>query len=334
MKSIAIFNNKGGVGKTTFLCNLASFLALEKKYKVLVVDTDPQCNATQNMFSESDVEKFYESKNTFTVHSIIRPLAAGKGFLKEIETHKSEQFGVDVLLGDPKLSLTEDLLAKDWSEALAGSVRGLRTSLLFQKVLNQCSDYDFVIFDMGPSLGSINRAILISAEFFVTPMSIDIFSLKAAENISQSLKAWKRDLEIGLERVQDPEELDMSVPKWNLRFAGYITQQYTAKISADGNRRAVHAFDRILRQVPRKINDTFVEQLQPEYADLEYDLGSIPNLHSLIPLSQTSRRPIFALKAADGVVGAHFTKVKEYRHTISGITDRLLHNIAYLEVMG
>ena len=46
MRSIAFFNNKGGVGKTTLLCNVAAYLAIEMGKNVLVVDADPQCNAT------------------------------------------------------------------------------------------------------------------------------------------------------------------------------------------------------------------------------------------------------------------------------------------------
>lgn len=62
MKSIAFFNNKGGVGKTTLLCNLAAYFATEYDKKVLVIDADPQCNATQSMFDDSTINQFYDVK--------------------------------------------------------------------------------------------------------------------------------------------------------------------------------------------------------------------------------------------------------------------------------
>ena len=70
MKSIAIFNNKGGVGKTTLLANLASFLGLVKNRKVLIVDADPQCNITQLLFSDEEVDRLYSDKMTFTIDKI------------------------------------------------------------------------------------------------------------------------------------------------------------------------------------------------------------------------------------------------------------------------
>lgn len=60
MKSIAFFNNKGGVGKTTLLCNVAGYLALHKNAKVLVIDADPQCNATQSLFSDETLDLIYK----------------------------------------------------------------------------------------------------------------------------------------------------------------------------------------------------------------------------------------------------------------------------------
>jgi hypothetical protein len=56
-------------------------------------------------------------------------------------------------------------------------------------------------------------------------------------------------------------------------------------------------------------------------------LGEITNLHSLVPLSQNSTVPIFNLQGKDGVVGAHFNKVKEYDKTLSVIANNLINNI-------
>ena len=330
MKAIVFFNNKGGVGKTTLLCNLAGYLALEQHKKILVVDADPQCNATQSLFGDEILNRIYEKK-AFTIDSVVRPLSLGKGFTSSFEPRASKTFGVDVLPGDPRLALTEDLLATDWGQATSGSVRGLRTTLLFRQLLDFAGEYDFVLFDVGPSLGAINRSVLIAADYFLTPMSTDIFSLRALENISLSLQKWRKQYEIAIDQVDEISEVGIQDISWHLRFIGYVTQQYTAKRDIEGKPRAVRAFDHIIKKVPEAVSKELVGPLQPKFSGVDYLLGSIPTLHSLIPLSQTSRRPIFALRAADGVVGAHFAKVAEYRETIGGIANRLLENIEALK---
>ena len=60
---------------------------------------------------------------------------------------------------------------------------------------------------------------------------------------------------------------------------------------------------------------------------MDYKLGEIPNLHSLVPLSQSANTPIFKLSADDGVVGAHFSKVKDYKSVIEEIAEKVIHNI-------
>lgn len=324
MRSVAIFNNKGGVGKTTLLCNLAAHLAMDRAKKVLVVDADPQCNSTQIMFDDSTVDEIL-SEDVFTVDKVIRPLAQGKGYASDFVPRRSAHFGVDVVPGDPRLSLTEDLLATDWVQAVSGNTRGLRTSFVFSNLLGKCVDYDYVFFDMGPSLGSINRAVLLSSDYFIMPMSIDIFSLRAMDNIATSVEKWKKQLTAGLEQNNEPEELEVEDPTWHLKFAGYVTQQYTAKRDSSGTRRPVKAFEDLMSAIPSKVEMSFLagSGLTLEQADL----GTIPNLHSLVPMSQISRKPIFELKAADGVVGAHFQKVREYKEVISEIGQRFLDNV-------
>lgn len=322
MKAVAFFNNKGGVGKTTLLCNLAAYFATEYGKRVLVVDADPQCNATQSMFDDETINSIYDTKSSFTIYSVVQPLSVGKGYTETVRPMHAEEFAVDILAGDPRLALTEDLLARDWGEATAGNTRGLRTTFLFSQLLSMCGHYDYVMFDMGPSLGSINRSVLISADYFISPMSIDIFSIRAIENITLSLNKWRRLLDLGLSSNEDPDELPVQNARWRLRFAGYVTQQYLAK-TKEGTRRAVYAYERIMKRIPGVIKHEYIAKFQPDFPHINYDLGTVPNLHSLVPMSQSSRKPIFLLKARDGVRGAHFTKVRDSK----GIFERIAQNL-------
>jgi hypothetical protein len=55
---------------------------------------------------------------------------------------QAQRFGVDVLPGDPRLALTEDLLARDWGDAKGGDLRGIRTSLAFSQLLEGLQHYE------------------------------------------------------------------------------------------------------------------------------------------------------------------------------------------------
>jgi hypothetical protein len=229
------------------------------------------------------------------------------------------------------MALKEDLLSKDWQDAIAGDIRGLRTSFLFSDFLSRCEAYDFVLFDLGPSLGSINRSVLLASEFFVSPMSIDIFSLKAIENISSAIIEWRKRLTRGIEQIDASlaDDIPLGEP-FGIKFAGYIAQQYIQKTTATGVKRAVDAYEQIMKRIPRAIRSHFVDKLQPKQKLLSYEIGRIPNLYSLIPMSQTAHKPIFSLKARDGVRGAHFRMVESALDIFSHVSSRLLENIEEL----
>ncbi|WP_027375591.1 ParA family protein [Chryseobacterium sp. UNC8MFCol] len=328
MKSIVVFNNKGGVGKTSLLCNIAAYFKIKKGKKVLVIDADPQCNATTYMFPYSLIDDIYKAENT--IFKIIKPLQRGKGYLRsDLPILTSPNFKIDVIPGDTQLSLTEDFLSKDWLDGKSGDYRGLQTTLLFKDLLEKLKDdYDYVFFDVGPSLGALNRSVLAASDFYIVPMSSDIFSLQALENISKSLTEWKKQLDRGLEdyKLRELEEFKINdnPVSWNLQFAGYITQQYTAK-TVNGVKRPVNAYEKIIKRIPNAIQKHLIANNDISLKFVK--LGEITNLNSLIPLSQSSSVPIFDLKSENGVVGAHFNKVKEYDQTLKEITSKLMQNI-------
>jgi len=326
MISIAMFNNKGGVGKTTLTCNLCAYLAAMGK-KVLLVDADAQCNSTINCLSEDAFVNVYYDKEGFTVYDIIKPVKQGVGYVVDIKPYRISNYNIDIIPGDPRFSIFEDTLSFDWSPASSGDERGIRTTMVFKNLVSRLTNYDYVFFDLGPSLGAINRAVLLACDFFITPMSSDIFSVLAVENIGTVLKDWKSEFRIGFERCKDTAFKSMFEPLSDIKFIGYVTQQYTAKKNKDGDIRPVQAFERILKEVPDLIEEELIHKINGDSLSIDYKLGEIPNFSSLIPMSQVAHKPVFSLTSSDGIVGAHFAKVKEFKDTISRISENLLINL-------
>lgn len=340
MISIAIFNNKGGVGKTTLICNLASYLKLEGDKRVLVIDADPQCNASIYVTKDDDLEKIYSNIKTRTIYDIIKPLQRGSDYIEasNIPIITNQSFGFDIILGDTRLSLAEDFLSSDWIDGQSGSPRGLKTTFLFKDLLQKLEDsYDYIFFDVGPSLGAINRSVLLSCDFFIIPMSSDIFSLKAIDNISESLDKWKRLVDDGLSKYQnefdgEPYTIGGNNISVNLKFLGYIYQQYVTKTNKDGVKRPVKAFDSIIKRMGKTLSSKLEKFYTPSLDEGRLLIGEIPTLNSLIPLSQIAHKPIFNLSGSDGVVGAHFSKVREYECVIKSISENIRKNLKAYEM--
>ncbi|WP_417820974.1 ParA family protein [Terasakiella sp.] len=331
MKSIVFFNNKGGVGKTTLLCNLAAYLSIKMAKKVLIVDADPQCNSTTYILSDRQLDAIYGKLRRESVESFLSPVRRAKGYIeKKIQPVRSRRFEVDIIPGDPKLALSEDLLASDWKSATSGDPRGLQTTLVFEHLKLQYQEYDYIFFDVGPSLGAINRSVLIASDYFLIPMAVDVFSLMALENINLSLKKWKKGIEEGLKKYKEEEHEAYEVYAqefiWGLNFAGYVMQQYKAK-TVRGQKVHVKAYEKISKQIPEKIEKEICSISSSDNGGEELFLGEIENLYSLVPMSQTTKAPIFALKAKDGVVGAHFQKVQAADTVFRNISKNLLINI-------
>ena len=333
MRTISFFNNKGGVGKTTLTGNIASFFAHELGKKVLVIDCDPQCNITQYILGDEKTIDLYwpeeaksSSKKTKTIMEIVQPIIDGDATIsKNINPlgGNFNRFGVDLIPGDPRFSLFEDQLSQAWTEATSGKAGGFRVSNWLQLYLKTVGEkYDIVFIDVSPSLGAINRSVLLASDNFVTPLGADAFSLLGVRNISRWLSGWIETYEVGVQLAERFNEgmlerykiiTDLPIKSG---YVGYTLQQYIAK-AKEGVRRPTKAYERILNDVPGEIQKHLSQFSNFPIAELR--LGDVPNLYSLVPLAQTVNAPIIALKAKDGLVGSQFSQAEAYKSIIGSL---------------
>lgn len=324
MKSLAFFNNKGGVGKTTLACNMAYFLAKRFNLKTLVVDCDPQCNATQLLLRDDEWLDIYQDRNASEDKTILKVLTqirlGDSGIDPNFITHRSERFGVDVLAGHPSLSGVEDTLSQSWTDFKAGNAGGARRSRWVASLV-QKAEYELVIFDVGPSLGALNRSVLIGTDRFVTPMAADLFSLYALDNITEWIDSWTSDYSAAIEATIRANRGLPGVaslpPSSGIEhgFAGYTVQQYVSKRTGS-EVRSVAAYDQFKLQIPDRA------RLLSKYASktvTDPALGVVPNMFSMIPLAQSVHAPIMELSPKDGVRGAQVSQQRAYSDQLEEI---------------
>lgn len=338
--SLSMFNNKGGVGKTTLTCNLASLLSTEYGKRVLVIDCDPQCNSTQLIMGEGYATSLYwdhaDSNGVTTVKDILQKIEDGDSDIDEniVPVKSSEnRFQVDLIPGHPALSIIEDRLGAAWHSLKGGDLGGIRQtnwSTALCKVMR--NRYDLVFFDLGPSLGALNRSILIGCNRFVTPMGTDIFSILGIRNIGEWLRSWTGLYENALnlceratpDRLQNyPIATKLSIKSG---FSGYTLQQYITK-SKQGIRRPTRAYEEIINNVPAEVEKSLGQFWGSTNKFENAKLGDIPHLYSLIPLAQTVSAPIMSLRSQDGLVGSQFQQRDEYVSILTNLANNLMSNL-------
>jgi len=340
MISICLFNNKGGVGKTTLTCNIAAYFARKFKKKVLLVDCDPQCNTTQLVLNEEATSKLYRSRDTRhktgTILDVLRPLQLGEPEISKgiaPMSAKSNRFGVDIIPGHPRLSMLEDILSQSWGEAATGKIGGIRKSNWCSTLVGDLeANYDIAFFDIGPSLGSLNRCVLLGVQHFISPVAADVFSVFGVRNIAEWLKQWLSDYQFGLGVAE--KDLPGVLQEFGVRkdpavmkgFAGYTVQQYITK-SKQGIRRATVAYEKILHGIPSEVNEALGEYFSDEVTPSSMHLGDVPHMYSLVPLAQSANAPIMALTSSDGLAGSQFMQVEKYAVNLEIIARNLAKNI-------
>ena len=170
MKTIAISNQKGGVGKTTTAINLAAALS-ERGKRVLLCDFDPQGNATSGFgvdprSLETSVYDLIVSEDPDTKSGIV-------------QTKWVDIIGANVNLAGAEL----DLIAMDHREA--------RLKLVLDKVKDE---YDYVFIDCPPSLGLLTLNCLCAADSFLVPLQCEYYALEGLSQLMTTVRMVKKNM--------------------------------------------------------------------------------------------------------------------------------------------
>jgi chromosome partitioning protein len=318
MKSIAFFNNKGGVGKTTLVYHIA-YMMTELGYRVLVADLDPQANLSSMFLSESTLYERIEDNKS--ILQALLPRIKGIGDVQDVHSEKINN-NLFLIIGDLELSTFEDQLSESWSKSGDGKEPAFRDISAFYRIIEQTSktiEADFVLIDVGPNFGAINRAALIGADNIVVPVSADLFSIQGISSVGKTLKDWR---EKWAKRLENNPEPTLSLPKGIMHPIGYIVSQHGVRES-----RPVKAYSKWLNRIPYIYNRAILDkEIHEDTLPLDDDncLGLLKHYRSLIAMSMEVSKPIFLLKSADGAIGSHNEAVQRAYYDFKELTEKII----------
>lgn len=225
-RRLVLFNNKGGVGKTTLVANLA-FAFSEAGHRVLLVDGDPQGNLTSYLIEESVVNDLLDNSDTAggrTLWSAVKPLAEASGGVATIEPIEVRD-NIWLLPGDIRLAEFEAELASFWGECFQRRVRGFRGTQALAGLVGSIRDRvkaDVVIYDCGPNIGALTRVILLDADYFAIPAAYDLFSTRAIKTVGHTLSQWIQSW-AAISELAPPDLVEFPGQP---RLVGYIAQRF------------------------------------------------------------------------------------------------------------
>lgn len=306
-KTISVFNNKGGVGKTTIIWNLAVALA-DKGNKVLMIDFDPQCNLSIACIGAEEFSSLLRLSDEFPFGKTVKAFSLPyiqQNIIGEVYTTTPkltpEHGLLHIVPGDFWLNTFSDILNVG-TDVISGA--GLYRFILPDLITKKASEknkiyYDYVLIDLPPSFNTLVRSALYCSDYFLVPCTPDLFSAYCVGLIGEMLPSFIRDWEQGKERYLNTNPRDnMILGKGQPKFGGWIFNGFDTRrtngVKSEVGADAVHH-----RSINEAIENNMIPQLKkissydsiPSFYNND-SVGNIEDLNVMAPDSLFQNMPI------------------------------------------
>ena len=304
LKTIALYNNKGGVSKTTTTFNLAIYLSKIKKKKILIIDADAQSNISE-LFFASDANFWDSVSETLpgdSIYDAMKPRLEGSASRVDVSKIKlcanKRYENLFLLRGDIRFSaLAEGYYSSAVEQAITSNINQKNTYLSFRRMVRDFlahHSFDNILFDLGPSTGAISRLALLACDGYFVPVTPDRFSALAVRSLPQVLKEWFSHDKLVLSTLPPyGMESDYTLPV----FCGAISQQFQIHRG-----KIKKSYDRWNERIREQLSEGFSDiSALPKSVHLQGNpvVAEVENLGPVAPLAQMLGKAIFDISQED-----------------------------------
>lgn len=298
---IGFVSTRHGIGKTTLIYTLGWMYA-SLGWRVLLADLDPQADLTVDFLFAGVEQELWRPPHS---------RAAANWGTSDLHSFENGPF---LLAGDPGLAAEEDGLARAWIESTTGSAeaRG-RIAAVSERVRRVARDVDaqVVLVDLSPSLGALNRAALVGCDRVIVTVTRDVTSSRLLPAVRRALDAWRQEWRERASAEQTPPALSADSPT-----AGYV-------VLGRGHARVMPCDEPLMYSLVEDVPVAQVLAAVSKRSTMPNCLGVVKDYPALVELAREAGKPMFALKAADGAIGAHAQLVVEAYRNFREIAEAL-----------
>ena len=233
--TVALLNMKGGVGKTTLAVNLAWYLHQKEPANVLLIDLDPQFNATQYVMDYKTFENHRKKAGTIADLLVDQPKLDLK--TKKIKKNPSSALHKIKQTGSKRLDLLPAELQLAWVVKNPAQM-DFRLEKLLEKLR---PNYDYIIIDCAPTDSVLTTMALTASDYLLIPMRPDRFSILGFANLIETIKIFRSN-------CPDPHKVQvLGVVFTQVTNASDVEQQSMNEVSTAAQKENTHLFTNSLK---------------------------------------------------------------------------------------